>query len=333
MKRPEGPELKLPDLKVPPFLSDLWWDLWDRRLLPLVGVVIAAIFAAPFVLGGRADVSPPPLSAAQLAGDGPGGAGTPILTVVEAKPGLRDYRKRLARRSPSNPFKPRFTAPVLAGADLPENRTSSDSTTVTVTSGSGSEDGAEGGSAGSPAPEPAPVKPPSSGGGSGGDSGEGDSGNGSKGDLPPVKGDAQVTYYTFGINVRIVRSGGNTEESRKKAEPSVKKQVLPLTELPGEKAPVVTYMGLSKKGKALLLVSTDVRSVFGEGRCISGDDVCQLLEVEPGFPQTFVYGANEVRYTINVLKIVVVVLERTKGGLSEPSRRPMASHIAQNFSK
>jgi hypothetical protein len=66
-------------------------------------------------------------------------------------------------------------------------------------------------------------------------------------------------------------------------------------------------MGASRRGYALLMVSNDVKTVFGDGKCVTGDDVCQLLEVEPGFPQTFVYGFNETRYTINVLKIEPVV--------------------------
>ncbi len=58
MKR-VGPELKMPDLKnakVPPFLSDLYYDLHDRRLLPLVGLVLVAIVAVPFLLGGGSDM-------------------------------------------------------------------------------------------------------------------------------------------------------------------------------------------------------------------------------------------------------------------------------------
>ena len=47
-----GPELKMPDLKMPQFLVDLYWDLRDRRLLPLVGLVLVAIVAVPFLLGG-----------------------------------------------------------------------------------------------------------------------------------------------------------------------------------------------------------------------------------------------------------------------------------------
>lgn len=52
MKRPKGPELKMPEMKVPTFLSDLYWDLHDRRLLPLVALIVVAIVAVPFLLGG-----------------------------------------------------------------------------------------------------------------------------------------------------------------------------------------------------------------------------------------------------------------------------------------
>jgi hypothetical protein len=52
--------------------------------------------------------------------------------------------------------------------------------------------------------------------------------------------------------------------------------------------------------------------VFGEAHCVSGDGVCQLLEAEPGFPITFVYGENEVHYTVNVLKLSMIVTGRKK---------------------
>lgn len=133
-------------------------------------------------------------------------------------------------------------------------------------------------------------------------------------------GDAEhsVTLLAYAIDVKITRiepdnanTGSNAYESadsKKKPESSIKHRVLPLTKLPGDKAPVVTYMGPSKKGKPLLLVSRDVKSIFGEVKCLEGDEVCQLVEAEPGFPVVFVYGANEVRYRINVLKIEPVAV-------------------------
>lgn len=295
MKRLKGPELKMPALKTPTFLVDLWWDLWDRRLLPLVILVVVAIAAVPFLLGGGSGESSAQMAArpaARAAAAEQAGAGSSTLTVVQAEPGLRDYRKRLARRSPTDPFEQRFTGPVLTGAKLnPQTETT---TTTTSSTGGGGASGGE--SSGATAPEPISSGPSSPGGETGGGAPGG-------GETNP-----HLVFYAFAIDVKITRSGGKDADPAQKPEPSIRKRVLPLTPLPGEKAPVVTYMGVSMQGKPLLLVSTDVRSVFGEGKCISGEDVCQLIEVEPGFPETFVYGANEVHYTFNVLKVERVVV-------------------------
>ncbi len=72
-------------------------------------------------------------------------------------------------------------------------------------------------------------------------------------------------------------------------------------------------MGASHKDihKALLLVSNQVSSVFGETKCANSEDQCQLIEVEPGFPVTLVYGANEVHYVVNVLKQELVAIRHS----------------------
>src|SRR5262249_44196116 len=103
MKRLKGPELKLSELKVPPFLSDLYWDLRDRRLLPLVGLVVVAIIAVPFLLGGNSEESSesahPAVASPPVESDG---ASASKLVAVQAAPGLRNYHKRLSHRSPNN---------------------------------------------------------------------------------------------------------------------------------------------------------------------------------------------------------------------------------------
>ena len=280
MRRPKGPELKMPELRVPRFLGDLFYDLHDRRLLPLVALALVAIVAVPVLLGGDSEeIAPPPAGSGAIS-PAPGSQAAQ-LTVVESAPGLRDYRKRLARRTPTNPFKQRYTGPMLKGAKLnPQTSTTSSTssttkseaditTTTTTTADLGT----------------APASEPSSPGGT------------AKG------GEPRLVLFTFEIDVKIVRLEGKGRGSS-----SVRRGVEPTTPLPGEKAPVVTYMGASaKEGKALLMVSNNVKAVFGDGKCLSGTDTCQLLEVETGFPQTFVYGPNNVRYRINVLKIEPVV--------------------------
>jgi hypothetical protein len=292
-----GPELKMPELKMPDFVTDLFYDLHDRRLLAPIALVVVAIAAVPFLLGGGSESPPAEPGGATAATAEREIAEAASLTVVEAKPGLRDYRKRLASRKPTNPFKQRYTAPDTSGAELSETDSSSSTATTVTTGGSSEATTVSSETTTTPNDSPSttsPGKPSSSGGGD---------------------GKPHLTFYTWGINVWIAKHGGKSADPGDKGESGVKHKVLPQTSLPGEKAPVVTYLGLSRKAaekshaKALLLVSDDVTSIEGETHCAarSASEVCQLLEVEPGFPVTLVYGANETRYTIKVLKIELVV--------------------------
>jgi hypothetical protein len=269
-----GPELKMPKFKggqtkVPPFLADLYYDVRDRRLLPVILLILVAIVAAPVLLKDEPEQAPPPPA------KNPGLAQTSAktLTVVKSSPGLRDYKERLRHQQPSNPFKQHYTGPVLKGSELNEGSSTTTTTETTETS----EEVSSGGS-GTPA-----------GGGS---------------TVPPGK----LTLFTFAVNVRIVKATTKPDGTVEQSKPEDREKVIAPSPLPGAKVPVVTYMGLgSKEHLPLFLVSEDVSSVFGEGKCVSGTGTCQLIELEPGQPEIFEYGENHVRYKINVLKVVPVV--------------------------
>ena len=70
----KGPELKLPDkmpkLKAPKFLADIYADLRERHLLPLVAVLLIAIVAVPIALSesGGEEEAPAAASASPSAG-------------------------------------------------------------------------------------------------------------------------------------------------------------------------------------------------------------------------------------------------------------------------
>jgi hypothetical protein len=287
MKR-VGPELKMSDLKnvkVPPFLSDLYHDLRERHLLPLVALVLAAIVAVPFLLGGSEPVASAPRGGSLGATAEVAPASN--LRVVEAQPGLRDYRKRLARRTPTDPFKQRYTGAPKNGG-LPN-----EDTTTTTSSGGGKTEATPVSppsyepSEYSPAPE---YSPPSGGGEEDAD----DDG------IPD-----NTNLYTYVIDLQLTRIETKPDGSLEKTGPKLRKDVRSPAPLPGEKAPVVTYLGLGAKEprRPLFLVSSDVTAVYGEAECVAGTDTCELIALEPGFPVTFVYGENNVRYKINVLDI------------------------------
>jgi hypothetical protein len=281
-----GPELKMPklkgsDAKVPSVLADLYYDLRDRRLLPLLALILVAIVAAPILLkDDRAEVTPQPSVTGGIETEQ---SSERTLTVVKAAPGLRNYKKRLARRKPTNPFKQRFVAPVLAGSELNEQ-------TATASSETGSSEGgsSEGGSTA--------TTQPSTGGSSGGQDADG---NG-------VPDGASLIAYVVDLQITKIRT--KPDGSTEKVGPKLHEGVKAPAALPGEKTPVVTYLGLGAKEPRLplFLVSPDVTAVSGEGECISGTSSCQLIALEKGFPVTFVYGENNVRYKINLVDITGV---------------------------
>jgi hypothetical protein len=300
VKRPKGPELKMPDLKAPAVLADLYYDLRDRRLLPLVALVLVAIVATPFLLGQGAEEAEEPIEvpAAIQALKESGGHRGATLTVVEANPGLRDYRKRLRRRTPLDPFRT-FGKPSLKGAQLGGESgkegasassapVTSTSTTVkktqtTETTNTTTTDGRSGGAAPGSTPAPGDV------------------------DNPP-----QAVLYAFGVDVSIVHVTRDTEGHKQTSKPDVRKKVLPTVSLPSKDTAVVTYMGVSPKTrKPLFLVSTGVTGVFGEGKCVTGTEACQLIELEKGFPETFEFGEDGDLYKINVTDVELVVTGHT----------------------
>jgi hypothetical protein len=306
----------MPDVKVPAFLSDLYYDLRDRRLLPLIALVAVAIAAVPFLLGGDSEEVNVPVLGAGAEEPGSSPAKTSKLTVVEATPGLRDYHQRLGDRRPTNPFKQRYTS--LPGSARLQS--------VETTGGGGGASSAgvvtestttapEGSSAGSGA----------SGGADGGTAGGGNGGG------------EEARLIEFVFDVQISHSQQTVDGGEKMSEPEVRRRVPTLAQLPGKKTPVVTVAGINlHNGKVWFLVSDDVSSLDGDFACVTRtpDGLCELVEIEPGFPLELVYApgddeADKVHYRLKVTKIDAV----WAGKVGDESRSSRASFGGQSFSK
>jgi hypothetical protein len=115
MKKPKGPDMRLPQVKTPKFVADLGRELQERRLLPLIALLVVAIVAVPIALSKS---TPQPTGASESL---PGAALTAKashLTAVPHTPGLRDYHRRLNDQKATDPFKPQDS-----GSSLPETVT------------------------------------------------------------------------------------------------------------------------------------------------------------------------------------------------------------------
>jgi hypothetical protein len=312
-----GPELRKPELRVPPFVSDLYYDLRDRRLLPLVALILVAIVAVPFLLAGGSDRPVAELKPIGGSPKGPASTSASSITVVQAEPGLRNYKRRLAGRRPTDPFKQRFTAPVLKeGTQSAVTEASTAGSSSPSTEGdTGSVEAAPNGANSGASPEPVPSQPSTP-------PPTGPSGGGSSGPSPEAPGQ-QSGFYAFAINVQITKAVTKEDGAIEESDPATHKEVLPPGTLPGQKAPVLTYIGASTKtGYPLFVVSSEVTAVSGEGKCAGGAGKCQLIELEPGFPETLVYGAAQTQYTFKVLKTYPVILDDAEPGAKSSAKSP-----------
>jgi hypothetical protein len=275
----KGPELKLPDLKVPDFMLDIYYDLRERHLLPLVAILLVALVALPIALTrGGSEPEAAESGAVATASSLPSSS----LVVAKAAPGLRDYRRRLGDRTPQDPFVQRYAGEksgatavgsVGSGSTGSTSSSSTESSSVTVESTS---------------TESTEVELPAEG-----------------TEEPSANG--KLTFYSYVIDVRITPGSGFGPN---KPEPSVRRDQPELTMLPSRKVPALTFMTVSKdEKKVLMLVNDNVRGLFGDGVCVVGTDSCQLLALEPGIPETVVYGADERTYRIEVLKLHFVTTD------------------------
>ncbi len=293
----KGPELKLSEIKVPGFVEDVYYDLKDRHLLPVAAILLVAIVAIPLALGG---------SDSSGEGGSEGGAESgasissasqgPNLAVARSAPGLREFDRRLDHLQAKNPFKQQYTD--SPGSDGGESSSSAGSESSPSTPSPGGTESSESRSSYAPPPEPGEEGGP----------------------------DGELTYYSYAIDVRV--SGG-----AKGGKATVRRGLPTLTMLPSRETPAIVYMGATKDGKkAVMTVSSDVQAVFGDGKCVLGSQTCQLLVMEPGLPETFVYGGNEKTYKIEILKIHLVESdELNRAPLGDPKKKDQGKSKRQTL--
>ena len=286
---------KGPEIKVPDFLLDLYYDLRERHLLPLAAVLVVAIVAAPIVLSQSNSEDPEtaasPGSVAATAATASSRAG---VLVARSAPGLREYRRRLRHMHAKDPFEQQYTEEESEGQPAESVSTGAPETGGSSESGGSSEVPA------TPAPSPTVPTP-------GGES---------------SPGPGKLTYYSYAIDVRVV-TGGSQDGGKGSGEATVRRNLPELTMLPSRDTPAAIYMGSTKDGKkALMLVSSNVSSIFGDGKCVLGSDRCELLAMEPGVPETFVYGGAGRTFKIELLKVHLVATDKlNRAPLGKPKQK------------
>ncbi len=281
----KGPEIKLPKLKVPDSLLDLYYDLRERHLLPLVALLVVAIIAVPIALTQSSGSASSSAVGIPTPSDETGQ--TSELVVAKATPGLRAYQSRLSHLHAKDPFKQQY-----AGAESPPTASASTASPV-----GGAESGVSAPSSettATPVPATSQTEPG-----------------------PTTVRSHHLVYFSYAIDARIASLG--TQKNASKSKPQVHDNLPELTKLPSRKTPAAIFLGVSKDGnKALLLLSSNVEAIAGGGVCVLGSKTCQLLALAPGVPETFVYGPQGRTFRIELLKIHFIASKK-------PHRAPLGN--------
>ena len=247
-------------VRTPQILTDLYRDLRDRRLLVPALALAAALIAVPMALSSSAPPSPT-APATTPATSGPGKEAATEPAVLTRELGVTAYRRRLERVKGKNPFEQQFTLPEVTSKVQQSSLTEPSSTTSGVTtSGGGSTSSAEPTSVSSTSPDGTAAHAPSS---------------EPSGDAPKPR------MYVFQLDLSIGTPG----------ELSRRKHVELGKFLPSEAKPMLAFAGITQDMKhALFLVSDDVSSVDGDGRCVPGPNNCRLLRLKVGDEAKLAYA-------------------------------------------
>lgn len=260
----KGPEIKLPeslrDVRVPGFVGDVYADLRDRHLLPLVIVLLVAIVAVPILLSKSGGGEGEPVAGATAPVETEKGVPAQQIVVSRSTPRLRDYHRRLEHLEAEDPFVQKFTGEPSkseGGGESSGSSSSSEGGEVTITHEEGE---------------------------------------------TTTTTHHEIKYYTWTIDVKIAPV--STKGVPSQAKPTVRHNLPELTELPSRQVPAMVFMQPAADGKkAIVLINSNVHAVFGEGVCVAGGEVCQLMALKPGLPETVVYGGGERVYRITLLGV------------------------------
>jgi len=269
---------------MPKFLEGLYRDMRDRRLLLPAVALIVGLLAVPILLKSHASTSaPPPTADASL--DRASAAAVPA--VVTQQLGVTQYRKRLSQLNSKNPFRQQYTTPpqsaqlhVTSSGTGSSTATSSTSTsTSTGTNGlptSSSTPSLSSSSGGTPPPSTTSPTP-------------------STGSSPAHHSKPTFHLYTYRVAVKVGEPGKLADRP----------EVSSLALLPSKSRPILSFLEANGK-QALFLVSTDVDSVKGDGRCVPKPADCQYIVMRAGDKASFHYAPSSKRFNL-VLKDIHAV--------------------------
>jgi hypothetical protein len=263
------------------FLNSIKADLLDRRLLPIVALVVLALVGAvayAVLGGGSSAVTPAAVAPSVGATASPGVAvsqSTSETAVAETTGGISQQRKGYAH----NPFTP-----------LPEPKTPTPTTTATSTASS------------------------SSGGSSSSSSGSTGSTGGSGGSTPtspsqPSKPTKPKTVYNVAVLFGALPAGTTPETAQLTPYENLKL----LTPLPSAQQPLIVFRGVTTGGKSATFTLVGEAILHGTATCLPSASQCEAIDLKPGQTEQLEYVTSTGTQELYELRVVGIVAAEATG--------------------
>ena len=288
------------------FFLQLWTDLRARRLLPVAGLLVAGLIAAPIVLSKGSEEPPAPAPETATPQAQPKHQGPEELSQVTLEGEAEGNGSSLSAFDVSNPFAP--PKKVVDKALAETQGTTGESVASTDTTGTTGDTGSTGGDTGS----------------TGG--GTPDTGTGG-GDQNTGGGDQEkTTEFTYVLDVSFWANGKRRNI----------KGLEKLDMLPSQVNPLLIFMGVTDNaGNAVFLVDSTLKTT-GEGKCKPSNSDCAFLYLGAGAEQEFTNDEGDsYRLLINEIRKVKVGDESgtaAKGAKrGKTARASVGSQVARRF--
>jgi hypothetical protein len=254
------------------FLNSLKADLLDRRLLPLVVLVVVALVAAIgyVVVGGGSHASTPAGPAGVIPAGPPTGISVseihPEKAVAETTGGgSQRHNKGVA----GDPFTPLPEAKEKTTKTVAPNAPASSSSTPTSSTGSSPSPSSP--SESSPPPNPAPAKP--------------------------------KLVYHVAVLFGVPPTPGAPEGEQQLTPYENLKLLSPL---PSASAPLIVYRGVTAKGKSATFTIVGEVILNGQAKCLPSEAQCTTIELNPGQGETFEFTTASGQPVVDELKLVSI---------------------------
>jgi hypothetical protein len=279
-------------------LNSIKADLLDRRLLPLLALVGAALVAAlAYVVLSGSSATPPSAGRSKVSiptgisvSQAPVNPNQPVAETTSGTTGQR-------RGNAHNPFNP---LPGAAKAASTSTTASTGTSSSSTTSGASTKSGASAPSTGGAAPT-APTTP-------------------SKPVVPPKR----ATIYHVAALFGVVPAGTPPQSAQLTEHKSLKL----LAQLPSDKQPLIVFRGVTVGGKSATFTLVSDAIIRGSAICLPSASQCQEIVLKPGQSEQLEYllpTGQPVTYELRILgiasgKATSAAVERLRKSTSKAGR-------------